>query len=121
MIANQIKGIYAIINGTTNYILTRMSREGIDFASALSQAQKLGYAEAEPRKDIEGIDAAYKLAIREARTNATRLRVYTGMSELFVCPECKGEVLLAIIPDLSKAEKRWFSAYFVCSKCDRSF
>jgi len=63
LIANQIKGIYAIINGTTNYILTRMSREGIDFASALSQAQKLGYAEAEPRKDIEGIDAAYKLAI----------------------------------------------------------
>jgi homoserine dehydrogenase len=63
LIANQIHGIYAIINGTTNYILTRMSREGIDFSSALSQAQKLGYAEAEPEKDIQGIDAAYKLSI----------------------------------------------------------
>jgi len=63
LIANIINGIYAIINGTTNYILSRMSREGIDFADALAQAQKLGYAEADPRKDVEGIDAAYKLAI----------------------------------------------------------
>jgi homoserine dehydrogenase len=61
--ANKINGIYAIINGTTNYILTKMSREGIDFSSALGQAQKLGYAEANPENDIEGIDAAYKLAI----------------------------------------------------------
>ncbi len=63
LVANEIKGIYAIINGTTNYILTKMSREGIDFASALSQAQKFGYAEADPKNDIEGIDPAYKLAI----------------------------------------------------------
>ena len=63
LIANKINGIYAIINGTTNYILTRMFREGIDFAAALSQAQKLGYAEADPRKDVEGIDASFKLAI----------------------------------------------------------
>ncbi len=63
LVANEIKGIYAIINGTTNYILTRMSREGIDFASALSQAQQLGYAETDPRNDIEGIDSRYKLAI----------------------------------------------------------
>ena len=63
LIANKINGIYAIINGTTNYILTRMARDGMDFASALSQAQELGYAEANPRDDIEGIDATYKLAI----------------------------------------------------------
>ena len=63
LIANQIKGIYAIINGTTNYILTRMAKEGVDFASALSKAQELGYAEANPVNDIEGIDASYKLAI----------------------------------------------------------
>ncbi len=63
LVANEIKGIYAIINGTTNYILTKMSREGIDFASALSQAQKFGYAEADPKNDIEGIDPTYKLAI----------------------------------------------------------
>lgn len=61
--ANKISGIYAIINGTTNYILTRMAREGIDFSSALNSAQKLGYAEANPKDDVEGIDATYKLAI----------------------------------------------------------
>ncbi len=63
MVANRISGIYAIINGTTNYILTRMAKEGIDFSSALKKAQELGYAEANPRDDIEGIDATYKLAI----------------------------------------------------------
>ncbi len=61
--ANHINGIYAIINGTTNFILSRMSEENADFTEALSQAQKLGYAEANPKNDIEGIDAAYKLAI----------------------------------------------------------
>jgi homoserine dehydrogenase len=63
LIANDITGIYAIINGTTNYILTRMAREGIDFPIALKSAQELGYAEANPVNDIEGIDANYKLAI----------------------------------------------------------
>ncbi len=63
LVANKISGIYAIINGTTNYILTRMAREGIDFSLALKQAQELGYAEANPRDDVEGIDASYKLAI----------------------------------------------------------
>jgi len=63
LIANEISGIYAIINGTTNYILTRMAKEGIDFPSALKSAQELGYAEANPENDIEGIDANYKLAI----------------------------------------------------------
>jgi homoserine dehydrogenase len=63
LVANKISGIYAIINGTTNYILTRMAREGIDFPTALKQAQKLGYAEADPKNDIEGIDSTYKLAI----------------------------------------------------------
>ncbi len=61
--ANDISAIYAILNGTTNYILTQMSQEGLDFASALKRAQELGYAEANPTNDIEGIDAAYKLAI----------------------------------------------------------
>jgi homoserine dehydrogenase len=62
-LANDITAISAIINGTTNYILTRMSRDGQDFAEALRQAQSLGYAEADPTNDIEGIDATYKLAI----------------------------------------------------------
>ena len=63
LVANDITGIFAIINGTTNYILTRMAREGIDFPQALKSAQELGYAEANPENDIEGIDANYKLAI----------------------------------------------------------
>jgi homoserine dehydrogenase len=63
LVANNISGIFAIINGTTNYILTRMAREGIDFDTALKKAQELGYAEANPENDIEGIDANYKLAI----------------------------------------------------------
>jgi homoserine dehydrogenase len=61
--ANEITSLRAIINGTTNYILTHMASEGIDFESALAQAQQLGYAESDPSNDIEGHDAAYKLAI----------------------------------------------------------
>ncbi len=61
--ANTVRGLRAIINGTTNYVLTRMDREGLDFRSALAQAQELGYAEPDPTNDIEGHDAAYKLAI----------------------------------------------------------
>jgi len=63
LLANNISGIYAIINGTTNFILTRMARDGVDFSSALHRAQELGYAEPNPRDDVEGIDATYKLAI----------------------------------------------------------
>ncbi len=63
LVATEIHEIYAIINGTTNYILTRMSREGAALADVLAEAQRLGFAEADPTKDVEGIDAAYKLAI----------------------------------------------------------
>ena len=63
LVANEIITIHAIINGTTNYILTKMAQEGMDFDLALKQAQELGYAEADPTNDVEGIDAAYKLAI----------------------------------------------------------
>ncbi|MHB0868792.1 MAG: homoserine dehydrogenase [Chloroflexota bacterium] len=63
LLANNLQQITAIINGTTNYILSRMDHEGIDFQVALAEAQKLGYAEPNPRNDVEGIDAAYKLAI----------------------------------------------------------
>ncbi len=63
LVANNISGIYAIINGTTNYILTRMAKDGMDFFLALNRAQQLGYAESNPENDIEGIDATYKLAI----------------------------------------------------------
>jgi homoserine dehydrogenase len=74
LVANKINAIYAIINGTTNYILTMMAREGMDFASALKKAQKLGYAEANPVNDIEGIDANYKLAILASLAFQTQVR-----------------------------------------------
>ena len=72
--ANEITSLRAIINGTTNYILTRMSRHGDDFASALRQAQELGYAEPQPANDIEGHDAAYKLAILASLAFHTHVR-----------------------------------------------
>ena len=61
--ANDIRSIRSIINGTTNYILTRMANERTSFDQALGEAQGLGYAEADPTNDIEGVDAAYKLTI----------------------------------------------------------
>lgn len=63
LIANRMLAIYGIINGTTNYILTKMTNEGIDFQDALREAQQLGYAESDPTLDIEGIDSAHKITI----------------------------------------------------------
>src|SRR5206468_5178555 len=60
---NRVESIRAIVNGTTNYMLTEMARAGTGYAEALAQAQALGYAEPDPTADVEGIDAAYKLAI----------------------------------------------------------
>ena len=61
--ANQIESVAGIINGTGNFILTEMRDKGRDFAEVLAEAQELGYAEADPTFDVEGIDAAHKLAI----------------------------------------------------------
>lgn len=61
--ANRIASIMGIINGTTNYILTQMTQAGSEFADALAEAQRLGYAEADPSADIDGLDAADKIAI----------------------------------------------------------
>ncbi len=63
LLANDITSIHAIINGTTNYILTRMAQDRADFSEVLKEAQARGYAEADPTNDVEGMDAAYKLAI----------------------------------------------------------
>ncbi len=63
LLGNDIHSIRSIINGTTNYILTRMAREQTPFGDALAEAQARGYAEADPTNDIEGIDAAYKLSV----------------------------------------------------------
>ncbi|HQI80855.1 MAG TPA: homoserine dehydrogenase [Deltaproteobacteria bacterium] len=63
LVANNYTFIYGILNGTCNYILTEMGEKGSSFAEALGQAKELGYAEADPTLDIEGIDAAHKLAL----------------------------------------------------------
>ena len=63
LLGNRIHSIYAIINGTTNFILTSMAEDGMGSEDALRLAQRLGYAEADPSNDVEGRDAAYKLAI----------------------------------------------------------
>ncbi len=60
---NRINSVIGIVNGTTNYILTKMAAVGADFAAVLAEAQKLGYAEADPTADVDGLDAADKIAI----------------------------------------------------------
>ena len=64
--SNEILSVSGILNGTTNFILTKMKREGADFASALKEAQQKGYAEANPAADVEGLDAARKIVILAA-------------------------------------------------------
>lgn len=60
---NEITEVMGIVNGTTNYILTKMTKEGMDFSEALKKAQELGFAEADPTADVEGLDAGRKMAI----------------------------------------------------------
>ncbi|MEP6722654.1 MAG: homoserine dehydrogenase [Variovorax sp.] len=69
--ANRIDSVVGIVNGTTNFILSKMRDEGLDFGSALAQAQALGYAEADPTFDVEGIDAAHKMALLAANAFGT--------------------------------------------------
>lgn len=92
--ANRIGSVMGIINGTTNYILSRMSREGASYEAVLADAQRLGLAEPDPTADVEGFDAAYKLSIlstlafhrhvpvecvyREGITNVTPLDIKLG-------------------------------------------
>ena len=71
--ANEIATVYGILNGTCNYILSTMEEEGRDFGAVLAEAQALGYAEADPSFDIDGIDAAHKLSILASIAFGTRL------------------------------------------------
>lgn len=71
--ANEIARVYGILNGTCNYILTVMEEAGRDFAEVLAEAQALGYAEADPSFDIDGVDAAHKLSILASLAFGTRL------------------------------------------------
>ncbi len=71
--ANQIESVYGILNGTTNFVLTEMERTAEPFDAVLKQAQELGYAEADPTFDVEGVDAAHKLALLTSMAFGTRL------------------------------------------------
>ncbi len=72
---NRIESVIGIVNGTTNYILTRMQTEGGEFADILADAQKLGYAEADPTADVDGLDAADKIAILASLAFAGRIKL----------------------------------------------
>ena len=118
--ANRITAVMGIINGTTNYILSRMSREGAAYADVLADAQRLGLAEPDPTADVEGYDAAYKLSIlsslafhrhvpvdcvyREGITGVTPLDVQCGkefgltLKLLGVAKEEKGRVQVRVHP-----------------------
>ena len=84
--ANAIESVYGILNGTCNFILTKMENEGADYADVLKEAQALGYAEADPTFDVEGVDTAHKLSILAAMAFGSKIRfdeVYTeGISRI---------------------------------------
>lgn len=84
--ANAIESIYGILNGTCNFILTKMENEGADYADVLKEAQALGYAEADPTFDVEGVDTAHKLSILAAMAFGSKIKfdeVFTeGISKI---------------------------------------
>ncbi|MDX8384481.1 MAG: homoserine dehydrogenase [Ghiorsea sp.] len=84
--ANQVESIYGILNGTCNFILTKMENEGADYADVLKEAQALGYAEADPTFDVEGIDTAHKLSILASMAYGSHIKfdeVFTeGISKI---------------------------------------
>jgi homoserine dehydrogenase len=84
--ANAVESVYGILNGTCNFILTKMENEGADYADVLREAQELGYAEADPTFDVEGVDTAHKLSILAAMAFGSKIKfdeVFTeGISRL---------------------------------------
>ncbi|NPA94505.1 MAG: homoserine dehydrogenase [Thermodesulfobacteria bacterium] len=86
LVANNVNTVLGIMNGTANYILTRMTQEGLPFQEVLKQAQELGYAEADPTYDVEGIDTAHKLAIMSTLAFGKKIElsdIYTeGISKI---------------------------------------
>ncbi len=75
LVANNIKSMSGILNGTCNYILTKISKDGSEFEDALKQAQELGFAEAEPSLDIDGFDTAHKLAILNSLAHGIKINL----------------------------------------------
>jgi len=97
--ANRITSVFGIVNGTTNYILTRMRFEGADFDAVLADAQRLGYAEADPTADVDGLDAADKVAILASLAFGGRIK----LEDVF----CEG-IKKVSAADIAYAEKLGF-------------
>jgi homoserine dehydrogenase len=136
LVANRINAIYGIINGTCNFILSKMTEECVEFADALKDAQKLGYAEADPTLDIEGFDSAHKLTILASLAygiplsyNTIHVEGITKISAqdisfsselgykvklLAIAKESNGEVELRVHPTMIPAE-------YLISKVDGPF
>ena len=102
LLANNITAMYGIVNGTCNYILSNMTSKNEDFSEALAQAQKLGYAEAEPALDINGTDSAHKLAILA--------------SIAFVCEIILDDIFVEGIEAISKDDIRYGEEMGYCLK-----
>lgn len=106
--ANRLTSIYGILNGTCNYILSTMEDTGAEFAEVLGEAQRLGYAEADPTFDIEGIDAAHKLAILAAigfgaRIDFDAVRV-TGITRVGAADIAQADALGFVIRLIAQAD-----------------
>ncbi len=110
LIANRIDALFGIVNGTCNYILTAMTRQGAGYAETLGEAQKRGLAEADPTLDVAGVDSAHKLAIMAALAFGRRVDFDSipveGIDTLHACDVAYGQELGYIIKLLAIAERR---------------
>ena len=101
--ANRIQWVAGIINGTTNFILSEMRTRGLPFADVLAEAQRLGYAEADPTFDVEGVDAAHKLTLLA--------------SLAFGVPVQFDRAYIEGISQLAAGTSSWPSAWATASSC----
>ncbi|MBY4637516.1 homoserine dehydrogenase [Sphingopyxis sp. XHP0097] len=119
--ANEIARVYGILNGTCNYILTLMEREGASFAAALASAQAEGYAEADPSFDVDGVDAAHKLAILAALCFGTRLDIgavtASGIRDLIAADIREAEALGHRVRLIGMAERSGEALYQHVQPC----
>ena len=109
-VGNQVQRVYGILNGTCNFVLSQMEQSGRGFADVLAQAQALGFAEADPTFDIEGVDAAHKLAILSSLCFGTRLAFdaveRTGISRIEAADIAQAKALGHVIRLIGVADRR---------------
>jgi len=119
--ANEIARVYGILNGTCNYILTQMERNGASFADALAAAQAEGYAEADPTFDVDGIDAAHKLSILAALCFGTKLDIdavaTNGIRDLIAADIREAEALGHRVRLIGMAERNGSGLYQHVQPC----